>query len=1233
MRARSWEELERREDELIEGLERDSSAKGAGRSADEGPHHSPFPDWRRRCDTPDRIGLALSGGGIRSATFNLGLLQHLDRLGLLKGFDYLATVSGGGYIGGFWSAWLSRRSDDCPSEMFPAPKTGENDLEKNRRRVDPEAREVRHLRAFSNFLRPRLAPLSFSTGRLVAGMVSAVLPSLVLAVAALTLILGVALLLGRFFLSDHPPLAGSLASLLPGDERLWLPTTAGLWMFSGTSLALLVVEGVWMRRSPELDRVVAKYTYRSWSLAASVGAGLTWFLLWHIVPLPYSFLFRPANAPFLQLHFALAWIPALAWGGMAIVTVLVRVVFSRSAARYRNSEGDIRARARQASLGRVLSRLLYLAAFWTLFAAIWVFGQWISAVGARGVVAAVSTSFVGGGAFAWARRLFSAQPNKPKGEGFAAALRPILPKAIAMLTVGAGAAATASLLILAQSTFGDSGPMALFALAIVVTVGACFLFEPHQNGFHSLYRARLSRAYLGASRPPEEGEEKDRERPFLTEETPTDDVKLCCLPKRPLHLVCCTSNDLDADGLRTLHRGAESAVLSKLGLQVGDRWREWGSVGEEAVAPTLSHAVTASAAAFNSQMGGISMRLGGAATFLLAALGLRLGLWLEAPAETVRARSVNWAKVQRWLPGLLFYRELFGLSRSRSAWVHLSDGAHFENLAFYELVRRHCRYILMSDCGADPDVAFDDFGNAVRRVREDFGVEVEIDLGGLRKESEVRQPMVAGDIKYPDGDCGILLYMKPTLVGDEPEDITQYSKRNRDFPHETTLDQFYDEAQWEAYRRLGEHIADKALSKLDDSVARPASKDRRLHAIRFFLEARMAWPPVRRDDVNVLASLDREWVALEQSVVSLDTELRRELFPGAFEAKANVGSQDGVAAHQLAKVQEALRLMQAVFSRSGIADHSEALSHPRYQGWQNRFGRWAATSAFRAWWPWLYPLHDRGLVEFLQAHFKLPASKRHEVEVGRPEGGRSLLALGQRPDASGGSGLVSGDVGRYGCWAPVGFDRQKVMVGVVDVFEHGNRAVIDPTSFFVPIGFRNIGIGESFLDQLVETLVRAARFDEIWVETKDKKLVFDYSSDLSALYTGAGFVREVDSDYGGEGGLRPRQSFVLRPFRMEISSGAEFEAVAAKIAQLDGERPIEFEGFTPAERASVIAKSKIGALSALAAFELLKEQSYHRDRRSLRYEVKKTGDAYRLVSNGPTSMERTSPDRSGRHRN
>ena len=55
-----------------------------------------------------RTALCLSGGGIRSATFALGVVQGLARRGLLGAFDYLSTVSGGGYLGSWLSSWIAR---------------------------------------------------------------------------------------------------------------------------------------------------------------------------------------------------------------------------------------------------------------------------------------------------------------------------------------------------------------------------------------------------------------------------------------------------------------------------------------------------------------------------------------------------------------------------------------------------------------------------------------------------------------------------------------------------------------------------------------------------------------------------------------------------------------------------------------------------------------------------------------------------------------------------------------------------------------------------------------------------------------------------------------------------------------------------------------------------------------------------------------------------------------------
>ena len=57
-------------------------------------------------EQPERCALCLSGGGIRSAIFGLGILQGLAKTRMLRSFDYLSTVSGGGYVGGWLTAWI-----------------------------------------------------------------------------------------------------------------------------------------------------------------------------------------------------------------------------------------------------------------------------------------------------------------------------------------------------------------------------------------------------------------------------------------------------------------------------------------------------------------------------------------------------------------------------------------------------------------------------------------------------------------------------------------------------------------------------------------------------------------------------------------------------------------------------------------------------------------------------------------------------------------------------------------------------------------------------------------------------------------------------------------------------------------------------------------------------------------------------------------------------------------------
>jgi hypothetical protein len=106
---------------------------------------------------PDHpVGLCLSGGGIRSATFNLGVLQGLSRLGLLPKVEYLSSVSGGGYIHHFLAAWITRRSSllDVQAALNPIPSQEKNSRGEARV-MTPEP--ISWLRRYSNYLSPSIA--------------------------------------------------------------------------------------------------------------------------------------------------------------------------------------------------------------------------------------------------------------------------------------------------------------------------------------------------------------------------------------------------------------------------------------------------------------------------------------------------------------------------------------------------------------------------------------------------------------------------------------------------------------------------------------------------------------------------------------------------------------------------------------------------------------------------------------------------------------------------------------------------------------------------------------------------------------------------------------------------------------------------------------------------------------------------------------------------------------------
>ncbi len=224
--------------------------------------------WRRRGVDPPRrdtsghvspppglVGLSLSGGGIRSATFNLGVLQALNDKKLLQHADYLSTVSGGGYIGGWWSAWRTR-GPHARGTCFPPREgvetwrhvvndTSEAQIEAARPATpDP----VHHVRLFANYLTPRKGALSRDLWRAV----TVITRNLVLTWAALLPFVAIAVMLSlALFLSaygERPD--GAIHLALPaGSDRLravlGLPSIFLTWFIALAGIWLLVQRGNW----------------------------------------------------------------------------------------------------------------------------------------------------------------------------------------------------------------------------------------------------------------------------------------------------------------------------------------------------------------------------------------------------------------------------------------------------------------------------------------------------------------------------------------------------------------------------------------------------------------------------------------------------------------------------------------------------------------------------------------------------------------------------------------------------------------------------------------------------------------------------------------------------------------------------------------------------------------------------------------------------------------------------
>jgi hypothetical protein len=202
--------------------------------------------------------------------------------------------------------------------------------------------------------------------------------------------------------------------------------------------------------------------------------------------------------------------------------------------------------------------------------------------------------------------------------------------------------------------------------------------------------------------------------------------------------------------------------------------------------------------------------------FIMTLLNARLGAWLGNPGK---AGDKTWKQRGPRSAIRSLLREAFGLTADESEYVYLSDGGHFENLALYEMVLRRCRTIVLVDSGCDPALTFEDLGNALRKIRVDFGIPIIFEGDSLDAVKAKKKRCAVASIDYSavdrDSQPGRLVYLKPIITGDEPPDVTSYASANPSFPHQSTGDQWFDESQTESYRMLGKITVNEMCRDLE----------------------------------------------------------------------------------------------------------------------------------------------------------------------------------------------------------------------------------------------------------------------------------------------------------------------------------------------------------------------------------------------------------------------------------
>jgi hypothetical protein len=1019
--------------------------------------------WSRRVrtgeDVDNMVGIALSGGGIRSATFNLGLLQHLQELDLLRQVDYLSTVSGGGYIG----AWLLgnvRRTRYWLSRMTSWDKS------------------IEYLRRYSNYLAPSNGLLSPDTWTmwgtwirnafLVQLTVFVQLAFLLVSVLfvkpffvwfgqgahlktltewalAVSLILIGSILAFCLWPLSHPrvvaeakmdafvkrlearkllnPLARACSwAAFNGD--LLPQIAAGLGLF-GSFLAASLLWGQAVKEKGLSYSSIVLHAWSAWPIGVSavfvLSLCLIAFCCFRIIPdLPDTSKQRTKGFLPLALGSALtcylalcgllrlygefvsgsvgdysergAWYAFVFGPPFVIAAVTLAIVIFIGLLGHdsydRTREWWTRCGSWIGMIGAGVLALTLAAVFSPLWVYRFVHAHWWGSV-KIGAVLGWLVSVVGGllagnnartgrqgsqtssmlqwvallGGFLFivgAVALASTGIDFILGE----ALLPVFDPAQHwwnLTAFSAGAAALAStgiFLILGEALVPVLNPALywpdltalgewwlLGILVLLFAVGWLFSrrFNLNTFGLNQFYRNRLVRCYLGATR----WQPGKRHPDSFTGFDDADDMPLASLSfsssescqesfRGPFPIVNCTL-DLGGSSDLALHtRHGASFILTP--LFCGAPREKVGYAPTRAKGPRetgyarevmLGQAISVSGAAVNPNMGYNTSPL---VSFLLTMFNVRLGWWFPNPGRA------KWNKTGP-LSALDLVWELFGLAGENGNFVNVSDGGHFENLGIYELIRRRTRVIIAADAECDPELTFGSLGNVIRICETDFGAKIDIDVSSIRKPADScmsQAHCAVGRITYSNGTLGYLIYIKASLTGDEDVGIAQYHSAHPAFPHQSTADQFFSEDQFEAYRRLGHHVAERTFRDAENEAP-----DLFVIAGKLF----DLWIPASSSNqafLNTTKAFDRLWdrFRTDPSLALLFQELNGNT-PTPPHSPVRLSTQE------LCACMELIQLMENVFLDLRLDDFWD---HPDNRGWAMLFTMCSKSPKFRYAW-------------------------------------------------------------------------------------------------------------------------------------------------------------------------------------------------------------------------------------------------------------------------------------------